>query len=625
MEQAPLVSIVVPVYNQEKYLDAAYACLAGQSYPSLEFVMVNDGSTDTSLQMLQRYAQADARVKIVDKCNGGLVDATLAGIAAATGEYLCFLDPDDLLGSDHIRFFMDLMRDDCDFVAAGIYTENSGILNPIFLREDRFYPESELRQLSNVFFYDPAAPDAPNRFYNSRCNKLYRTELVKKIAAVFCEFKHISLGEDTLFTYLLLQHSRGGRTVARCNSYFYNIGNINSMTKSEKIDQHFTKAAAVFEALRSLTQRYGTDVSQAYALYENQINVLFARMPDEHTAQFDAAHIRAEQDPVYREALARRGVNIHKVILKSKLRGLRPVVTCIRGAKAAGKHLKQSILNGCLWLKTCAAEGPAQATCLLRQKTQPADHTALIRQLLPLVQSWLPLTTDLHTCPIEKKLFLLRWEGFDKLSPITHKCIASAIRAYPDHTPIQIDQNNYTDYTDIDPQLQDALTQGKLPHAAFTDLLRFNLLKNNGGVVIDCDLFFPDDRWNLTAALAEKSFATVATATDLCLISYMAARKGSLLVRAVDAVTQAYYHTYGTLPANGFARTLLQLLHEQDLDNGVLRKAAQTGRDPHSLQNLLYAPYDPSAIAFFQGVPQYLPDNAGDAIPSGTFYEWILQ
>lgn len=337
MEHSPLVSIIVPVYNQERYLDAAYECLAAQSYQNLEFVMVNDGSTDASAQMLQGYAQRDSRVKIVEKTNGGLVDATLTGIAAASGEFICFLDPDDFLGSHYIAFFLERMTDDCDFVAAGIYTENNGVLSPIYLREDRVYSQEELRTLANRFFYDPEAPDAPSRLYNSRCNKFYRSELVKKIAEEFCEFKHISLGEDTLFNYLLLQYSRGGCAVKECNTYYYNIGNMNSMTKREAFDRHFQKAKDAFQALKMLAERYGTDTSQAYALYENQINVLFARLPKNNDSDFDAVHLRAERDPIYRKAVSLRGGNLLVLTVKSFLRQIKPLTALVRKLKQKRK------------------------------------------------------------------------------------------------------------------------------------------------------------------------------------------------------------------------------------------------------------------------------------------------
>ena len=333
MASNPLVSIVLPVYNQEKYLDACYACLKNQSYSNLEMIFVNDGSTDASATMIQGYAQQDSRVKMIEKPNGGLVDATLTGIAAATGEYLCFLDPDDQLGPDYITFFLNLMTEDCDFVAAGIFTENNGALSPIYLREDRVYPKEELQQLANMFFYDPAAPEAPSRFYNSRCNKIYRTELVREIAVEFSAFKHLSLGEDTVFTYLLLQKSCGGRTVKDCNTYYYNVGNMSSMTRRESIDRHFEKARNAFEALKLLTQRYGTDVSQAYALYENQINFLFARLPKNDNDQFDAVHLRAEQDPIYRKALSLRGESLVKLTVKSILRRVKPLMACARKVK----------------------------------------------------------------------------------------------------------------------------------------------------------------------------------------------------------------------------------------------------------------------------------------------------
>ena len=168
MNNNAVVSVIIPVYNQEKYLDAAYTCLAAQSYSNLELIFVNDGSTDTSLEMLQGYAAQDRRVKIIDKPNGGLVDATLSGIAAVTGDFICFLDPDDQYGSDFVKFFMSIMDDNCDFVAAGIYSEKDSIRTPIYLREDRVYTQEELRQYSNVFFHESDCPGISTRFFVSR-------------------------------------------------------------------------------------------------------------------------------------------------------------------------------------------------------------------------------------------------------------------------------------------------------------------------------------------------------------------------------------------------------------------------------------------------------------------------
>lgn len=99
MEQSkqPLVSIVVPLYNQERYLGACLRSITGQTYRSIEVVVVNDGSTDDSLNIAKNWAGRDSRIKIIDKPNEGVTLARRDGYLNATGEYLAFVDSDDLL------------------------------------------------------------------------------------------------------------------------------------------------------------------------------------------------------------------------------------------------------------------------------------------------------------------------------------------------------------------------------------------------------------------------------------------------------------------------------------------------------------------------------------------------
>lgn len=643
MERTPLVSIIVPVYNQERYLDAAYDCLAAQSYQNLEFVMVNDGSTDASAQMLQGYAKRDNRVKIVEKANGGLVDATLSGISAATGEFICFLDPDDLLGSNHIRFFMDLMTEDCDFVAAGIYEERMGVLTPIYLKEDRIYSEDELRAYSNTFFYEPGEADGLNRFFNSRWNKFYRTELVKEIAPVFSEFKHISLGEDTLFTYLALRHSRGGRTVRCCNSYFYNVANMNSMTKNEKVDQHLAKSKAVFEALKSLTERYGTDVSQAYALYENQINVLYARLPSKSDPLCDLVRAKVEKDPVYQKALELRGQKRWKTKLKSMLRQMTPVIGAIRDIRAGVGVIKQWGGDSRFWIEQCVQKGPSQATGLLRlcqakrnDSQNPEEQFDLLeKRLMPILTPWLSKQTDLNACPAEKNIFVFRWDGFREAHSMVDCCLKSIRRWYPEYDLILISKENIENYTDIDAEIYDAFSMNNISEEMFENIIRFNVLKNNGGMWIDASVFVMSSDWDLIPHLAEKSFSSLAYtgverdfahdgATCSWTTGYMASRKNGVFVSAIDAAVKAYYQTYHTFSTTMFMDHLLRICKKHGMDGAVLDKTLRTNRSMEALSYLLTQPFDAKAIEFMQGVPQKLYCNE-ESIPAiDTYYGWVM-
>lgn len=103
MTNFPLVSLVVPVYNVGGYLDKCLESAVGQSYRNLEIVVVDDGSTDGSQAICDSFAARDARVKVIHKPNGGLSSARVAGMNAATGEFVFHLDGDDSLPSDAIE------------------------------------------------------------------------------------------------------------------------------------------------------------------------------------------------------------------------------------------------------------------------------------------------------------------------------------------------------------------------------------------------------------------------------------------------------------------------------------------------------------------------------------------
>ena len=95
VDREPLVSIIVPVYNSERYLSTLLDSLLNQTYRNLEVICINDGSKDTSLQILKDYSSQDARVVVVDKENSGAATTRNVGLDRATGEFLCFVDSDD--------------------------------------------------------------------------------------------------------------------------------------------------------------------------------------------------------------------------------------------------------------------------------------------------------------------------------------------------------------------------------------------------------------------------------------------------------------------------------------------------------------------------------------------------
>ena len=114
------VSIVVPIYNVERYLEKCLDSLVGQTYENIELILVNDGSTDRSLEIAKRYADRYEQIFLTSQANGGLSKARNTGIALAQGEYLCFLDSDDWLEFDTVQKIVSLMeKDDLDLCLFG--------------------------------------------------------------------------------------------------------------------------------------------------------------------------------------------------------------------------------------------------------------------------------------------------------------------------------------------------------------------------------------------------------------------------------------------------------------------------------------------------------------------------
>ena len=124
-----VVSIVVPVYNVEEFLSQCLDSLINQSYLNIEIICVNDGSTDSSLKIIEKYSKKDTRVKIISQTNRGLSGARNTGIENAIGEYVGFIDSDDWCHPDMIKTMLGMIKEtQVDFVMCGIglYDQKKG-------------------------------------------------------------------------------------------------------------------------------------------------------------------------------------------------------------------------------------------------------------------------------------------------------------------------------------------------------------------------------------------------------------------------------------------------------------------------------------------------------------------
>jgi len=116
MNKMCVISIVVPVYKVEEYLDRCVRSLIEQTYPNLEIILVDDGSPDGCPAMCDAYAKEDSRVRVIHKTNGGLSDARNVGMDAATGDYVMFVDSDDYIASDACERIASFMKEKPDIL-----------------------------------------------------------------------------------------------------------------------------------------------------------------------------------------------------------------------------------------------------------------------------------------------------------------------------------------------------------------------------------------------------------------------------------------------------------------------------------------------------------------------------
>ena len=192
------ISIIIPVYNASESLDRCVCSVLEQTYPSFEVVLVDDGSTDGSSAICDRYASEDTRVVVIHKTNGGVSSARNAGIEAASGEFLMFLDADDVLSLDAL----DLMSaKDADMVMGGFRKVVSGRTSYVRVPKcDKLYNGSG--QICD--FFDDNIGVKDSYMLNSSCFKLYRRQILMDNGLRFDEA--LKYGEDKMFVFSYLNH-----------------------------------------------------------------------------------------------------------------------------------------------------------------------------------------------------------------------------------------------------------------------------------------------------------------------------------------------------------------------------------------------------------------------------------
>ena len=168
METTPLISVIVPVYKVEKYLPKCVDSILNQTYENLEILLVDDGSPDSCGEICDRYGEKDKRVRVIHKKNGGLSSARNAGIDAAKGEYLGFVDSDDWIEPETYEEMLQMaLGEQVKFVCAGRYdvSEETGEKTPGLCPQKSEVISAE-EMIRRLFFFENCDSAAWDKLYH---------------------------------------------------------------------------------------------------------------------------------------------------------------------------------------------------------------------------------------------------------------------------------------------------------------------------------------------------------------------------------------------------------------------------------------------------------------------------
>lgn len=202
INKKPLISVIIPIYNVEKYLRKCLDSVLAQSYINLEIILIDDGSTDQCFEICDTYGKKDSRIKVVHKENGGISSARNIGLDMATGEYICFVDSDDYISVDMCEeMFFHINKEEADIAIAGI-SFDSGLRKADLCKSE--YATYGNKELVKEYLL--------NSYINNVVwNKLYHKELLNGL-----RFMDIARHEDVIFTTQVLSKVKKAVYINQC-------------------------------------------------------------------------------------------------------------------------------------------------------------------------------------------------------------------------------------------------------------------------------------------------------------------------------------------------------------------------------------------------------------------------
>lgn len=207
-----LISVVVPVFNAERFLNECVESIVNQTYKYLEIILVNDGSTDDSLKICNQFAQKDKRVTVINQQNKGVVLARKQGVKNAHGKYIAFIDSDDYIAQEYMKTMLNNIGD-ADLATSSLIMDNRVWEDS--LDEGVYDVFKTIEVVRNLIYKEGFSC---NGFVTSMSNKLFKTDIVKRVIDEVDE--QVYYGEDAEFVYKYILACKIV-SITKYKGYFY--------------------------------------------------------------------------------------------------------------------------------------------------------------------------------------------------------------------------------------------------------------------------------------------------------------------------------------------------------------------------------------------------------------------
>lgn len=224
-----LLSVIIPVYNVEKYLDKCVQSVVDQTYSDLEIILVDDGSTDSSGMLCDNWKEKDRRISVIHKNNGGLSSARNTGIAAAKGDFISFIDSDDFIESEmYETMIYAQLRSGKDISCCGRIVDVWGKYEKeefVISKETVYTQEETIKQILLLNIIDV-----------SSCDKIYKSTLFENL-----RYPEGKISEDAAIIFDLVKASNGFVHVGKpFYHYIYRLNSISKTTYNHKKHDVYT-------------------------------------------------------------------------------------------------------------------------------------------------------------------------------------------------------------------------------------------------------------------------------------------------------------------------------------------------------------------------------------------------